>query len=95
MKIFLILPMHLFENNKYLQQMDKIYIIEDFSNYQHKQKLMLHRASMKYYYDKISKNNKNVIYIDYSNINYDKICMGCDIYLFDPIDKPIIKKLSK
>lgn len=95
MKIFLILPMHLFENNKYLQQMDKIYIIEDFNNYQHKQKLMLHRASMKYYYDKISKNNKNVIYIDYSNINYDKICMGCDIYLFDPIDKPIIKKLSK
>ena len=96
MKVFLILPMHLFEYNKYLNEMDMIYIIEDFSsNYQHKQKLMLHRASMKYYYDKISKNYKNVIYIDYSKINYDKICLGNDIYLFDPIDKPIIKKLAK
>lgn len=87
--------MHLFEYNKYLDEMDKIYIIEDFNNYQHKQKLMLHRASMKYYYDKISKKYKNIVYIDYSKINYNKICIGNDIYLFDPIDKPIIKKLAK
>jgi len=95
MKIFLIFPMHLFEYNKYLVNMDIIYIIEDFNNYQHKQKLMLHRASMKYYYNKLSNDYKKVIYIDYSKINYDKICIGNEIYLFDPIDKPIIKKLAK
>jgi deoxyribodipyrimidine photolyase-related protein len=97
MKIFLILPIHLFEFNEYLKSMDKIYIIEDpfyFINNQHKQKLILHRSSMKYYYNKISKIYKNVSYIEYDKINYDFL-LNNDVFMFDPIDKPIIKKLEK
>ncbi len=98
MKIFLILPVHLFEENEYLEKMDKIYIIEEpfyFINSQHKQKLILHRASMKYYYNKLLKKYKNVIYLDYNKINYDEILLNNEIYLFDPIDKPVINKLAK
>jgi len=94
MKIFLILPIHLFEFNEYLKSMDKIYIIEDpfyFINNQHKQKLILHRSSMKYYYNKISKIYKNVSYVEYDKINYDFL-LNNDVFMFDPIDKPIIKK---
>ena len=77
--------------------MDKIYIIEDpfyFINNQHKQKLILHRSSMKYYYNKISKIYKNVSYIEYDKINYDFL-LNNDVFMFDPIDKPIIKKIEK
>ena len=56
MNIFIILPTQLFEYTEYLDKMDKIYIIEDpfyfTSKKFHKQKLILHRASMKYYYEK-------------------------------------------
>ncbi len=57
MKIFIILPTQLFEDNNYLSEMDMIIIIEEpfyfTSKKFHKQKLVLHRASMKYYYEKI------------------------------------------
>ena len=57
MKIFIIYPTQLFILNDYLKTMDMIYIIEDplyFTHKKfHKQKLVFHRASMKYYYDKI------------------------------------------
>jgi len=53
MKIFLILPTQLFETNNYLKDMDRIIMVEDFLTNQHKQKLVLHRASMKYYYNKL------------------------------------------
>ena len=53
MKKFIILPTQLFEKNNYLKDMDEIYLIEEpfyFTNKKfHKQKLVLHRASMKYY----------------------------------------------
>ena len=59
MKIFLILPTQLFETNNYLKEMDRIIMIEDFLTNQHKQKLVLHRASMKYYYNKLKTKYKN------------------------------------
>ena len=57
MKIFIILPTQLFEDNNYLSEMDMIIIIEEpfyfTSKKFHKQKLVLHRGSMRYYYDKL------------------------------------------
>ncbi len=98
MKIFLILPTQLFETNNYLKDMDRIIMVEDFLTNQHKQKLVLHRASMKYYYNKLKTKykNKKIEYINYNKINYSKLLSGeNEIYMFDPIDNPIIEKLSK
>ena len=99
MNIFIILPTQLFEYNDYLDKMDKIYIIEDefyfTSKKFHKQKLILHRASMKYYYDKLRiKYNSKVIYIEFDKIdnNYFKNDI---IHIYDPVDKPIIEKYKK
>jgi len=100
MKIFIILPTQLFEDNNYLSEMDMIIIIEEpfyfTSKKFHKQKLVLHRASMKYYYEKIKDKyqDKNIKYIEYDKINYNEIFRNNDIYIFDPIDKPIIKKFK-
>jgi len=96
MKIFIILPTQLFEENKYLDDVDEIYIIEEpfyFSERPyHKQKIILHRASMKYYFDKIKdKYGKKIKYIEYDKIDYNEI-LSNDIYMYDPIDIPVIKK---
>ena len=99
MNIFIILPTQLFEYNEYLDKMDKIYIIEDefyfTSKKFHKQKLILHRASMKYYYDKLRiKYNSKVKYIEFDKIdnNYFKNNI---IHIYDPVDKPVIEKYKK
>ena len=98
MKQFIILPTQLFEKNNYLKDMDEIYLIEEpfyFTNKNfHKQKLVLHRASMKYYYEKLLNKYNNVYYINFNNINYKKF-INNDVYIYDPIDKPIINKLLK
>jgi deoxyribodipyrimidine photolyase-related protein len=97
MKIFIILPTQLFENIEYLDEMDAIYIIEDefYFTYKkfHKQKLILHRASMKYYYDKLKEkyNNKQIKYIEYDKIDYNEILLN-EIYMYDPTDIPVIRK---
>ena len=100
MNIFIILPTQLFEYNEYLDKMDKIYIIEDdfyfTSKKFHKQKLILHRASMRYYYDKLKIKYKNTL-IDY--IEYDKIdkidFTNNIIHIYDPVDKLPIEKYKK
>jgi deoxyribodipyrimidine photolyase-related protein len=98
MKIFIILPTQLFADNNYLDEMDMIIIIEEplyfTSKKFHKQKLVLHRASMRYYYDKLKNKYKNIKYLEYGKINYNEIFRNNDIYMFDPIDKPIIKKFE-
>ena len=98
MKIFIILPTQLFEDNNYLSEMDMIIIIEEpfyfTSKKFHKQKLVLHRGSMRYYYDKLKDKyqDKNIKYLEYYKIDYNEIFRNNDIYIYDPIDKPIIKK---
>lgn len=99
MNIFIILPTQLFEYNEYLDKMDMIYIIEDefyfTSKKFHKQKLILHRASMRYYYDKLRiKYNSKVKYIEFDKIdnNYFKNSI---IHIYDPVDKPMIEKYKK
>ena len=99
MKIFIIYPTQLFENNPYLKEMDIIYIVEEpfyFTDKPfHKQKLVFHRASMKYYYNLIKKDYKNVNYVTFDKVNYKDIFSNAsDVHLYDPIDKPILKKLK-
>jgi deoxyribodipyrimidine photolyase-related protein len=56
---FLCYPTTLFENHEF--EYEIIYMIEDpkyFTYYKyHKQKLVMHRATMRYYYDNCSSNN--------------------------------------
>ena len=96
--VFIIYPTQLFKNNDHLlKKMDVIYLIEEpfyfTSKKFHKQKLILHRASMKCYYDKLKLNYKNVHYLEFNEINYKEILKN-NIHLFDPIDKPIINFLK-
>ena len=99
MKIFIIFPTQLFEDNPYLKEMDIIYLLEDpfyFTDKPfHKQKLVFHRASMKYYYNLIQKKYKNVKYVTFDKINYkDIFSKASEIHVYDPIDKPVLKKLE-
>jgi deoxyribodipyrimidine photolyase-related protein len=98
MNIFIILPTQLFEINEYLDKMDMIYIIEEpfyfTSKKFHKQKLILHRASMKYYYDKLKIKYKNINYIEFDKIKENDF-KNKNIHIFDPIDKPVIDKYRK
>ena len=96
MNIFIIFPTQLFKTNNYLDHMDMIYIIEEpfyfTSKKFHKQKLILHRASMKYYYDTLKIKYKSKIkYIEFDKIDYDEFKKGT-IHIFDPIDKPVKEK---
>jgi len=98
-KIFIILPTQLFLNNPYLKDMDIIYLIEEpyYFNSRpfHRQKLILHRASMKYYYDYLLFIiGPKVFYIDNKNcksfykkifnirfLNYASFCMNHTKYV--------------
>ena len=89
--MLLILPHQLF-HKKYLKK----FINEDIILYEHpqyfkninliKKKLVLHRASMKYYYDYLTLNKFNVKYIEFKT----KLPNNKYTY-FDPIDKIKIK----
>ena len=65
-KVGLLFPHQLYKESKIINSCDKVYIIEDelyFGQYRfHKQKILLHRASMKYYADFVS-NKTEVEYI--------------------------------
>ena len=96
----LIYPISLFEKNDLLQIDGDVYLIEDpiyFTNYKfHKMKIILHRASMKFYFDFIKKHNPSYISLNQVNMFYDKIMNKYDnIYLHDVIDHPLRDKLHK
>jgi len=70
-KAVLILPHQLFEDHPSIRKNSTIYLIEEFLFFKqykfHKQKLVLHRSSMKFYQDYIERKNLNVIYVDSTN----------------------------
>ena len=82
---FIILPNQLFEK-KYLDKKYNYIIWEHphyFKDYKYNQKkLLLHKGSMKYYYDYLKENNFKVKYID-----YDEKFNIKEYILFDPINK--------
>lgn len=85
MSVFLILPNQLFDK-KYLDKKYNYIIYEHphyFNSYNYnKKKLILHHASMRYYYDYLKYHEFNVKYV-----NYDEKINIKNYTLFDPIDK--------
>ena len=93
----LILPHQLFDiniiKNNIPDKIEEIYLYEHpqyFTKYKfNKKKLVLHRASMKYYYDYLKDNNFKVKYFNYNeNVKLN------EYILFDPIDKITLKGKS-
>jgi deoxyribodipyrimidine photolyase-related protein len=95
MKIFLLFPINLYKNIDNLDGFN-IYMIEEstyFTKYKfHKLKLILHRASMKKYFDYLEKNNITVTYYNYDQ-NYLKKLENKDVYCYNPIDHDLKNKL--
>ena len=92
----LILPTQLY--NIIINKDYNIYIIEEpryFTDFKfHKLKLAYHRASMKKYYNKLIKKNYKVKYIDFSDVN-DKFYKNLkEIYIYDPYDTILLKKIT-
>jgi deoxyribodipyrimidine photolyase-related protein len=92
----LILPHQLFDK-KYLpdkKEIEEIIIYEHpqyFTKYNfNKKKLVLHRASMKYYENYLKTKKYTVSYVTYNDKSPMKECTHC----FDPIDKINIEKLE-
>jgi deoxyribodipyrimidine photolyase-related protein len=93
--LLLILPHQLYEKKYIPKNITDIYIYEhphyfglgDNKYNMNKKKLILHRASMKYYYDYLKNKTKyKVNYIEFNeNINID------NYYIFDPIDNILLK----
>jgi len=104
---FIILPNQLFKNinlNEAYNDSNIIYLIEEdtfFTKYKfHKMKLILHRASMKSYYDYLkSLSNKKIVYIENSDADKEVINnifkKHKTINIYDPIDYALNKKFNK
>ena len=104
--IFIILPNQLFEdiiNNQAFIQSTIIYLLEEdtfFIKYKfHKMKLVLHRASMKAYYDYlVSISDKKIIYIESHNCKQQLEMIfkkHNNINIYDPIDHKLMKLFNK
>jgi deoxyribodipyrimidine photolyase-related protein len=101
----LIFPHNLFEKI-YLPKKDNytIYLIEEslffgdkerITNFS-KLKLILHRASMKYYYDYLIKNNYKVIYIEYKKVQkYNFIKNYNTVMIYELADHLLYSRLCK
>jgi len=96
---FIILPHQLYEISIIRDKLPKSVNILDidfilwehptyFTSYKfNKKKLLLHRASLKYYNDYLKDNGiKSVLYIEY----HTKYILSGEYYIFDPIDKLIL-----
>jgi deoxyribodipyrimidine photolyase-related protein len=87
--MLIILPNQLFIIKYIPKNINEITIWEHphyFKSYKYnKKKLILHRASMKYYYDMLKDKDYKVNYVEYNdNIKHN---IKNDIIMFDPIDK--------
>ncbi|MBL7830123.1 MAG: cryptochrome/photolyase family protein, partial [Saprospiraceae bacterium] len=72
---FIVFPHQLFEDTEALKMADEVYIIEEYLFFNqlkfHKQKLVFHRASMKYYENYLKENKFNVTYIEATDSKND------------------------
>jgi len=95
MNIFLLYPHQLIENIEKLRGF-KILLIEEplfFTQYKfHIQKLVLHRASMKFYQNYLEQNDIEVQYCE--NENYLDDYIDENITIYDVVDDWLIKKIS-
>ena len=69
-KVALVFPHQLFKHADTLKHVETVYLVENelyFSQYKfHQQKILLHRASMKFYENYLQNNAKKVVYIDFN-----------------------------
>jgi deoxyribodipyrimidine photolyase-related protein len=94
----IVLPNQLFKMDKFHDNKDnypkKVYLIEHpkfFTRYKyHKAKIVLHRASMRYYRDYLADMGYKVEYIDFSKYHLPK---EAHIEMFDPIDIEIANEI--
>ena len=99
MLIFIIFPIHLYENIDLIKQInpDYIYLIEEdtyFTKYPfHKAKLCYHRATMKFYQDYLTKLNFKCRYFNYNNDTWIKLIKSNNIFMYDPIDHNLRSKI--
>jgi deoxyribodipyrimidine photolyase-related protein len=91
-KLFLLFPHQLFKNIELLKEFDEVWLIEEylfFKQYKfHKQKLVLHRASMKYYEKYLQQNNIKVQYIEATQAESDicKLIGSVDLTKYSSIE---------
>ncbi len=107
MKIGLVFPHQLFEQNPLFQYVDTCYIIEEFLFFQqyqfHQQKIAFHRASMKFYEQYLLSQNKQVVYVSATEpisdirqlIPYLKTKAVDHIFYINPTDNWLEKRLKK
>jgi deoxyribodipyrimidine photolyase-related protein len=102
----LIYPHQLFEENSLLKKDQAIFLIEEplfFTQYKfHKQKLVLHRASMKAYENKLNELGYKVIYIESKDFKKTSDIVSIlkdnnisSVELYDPVDNWLESKLTK
>ena len=96
----IIFPTQLFKFSSVLKKDRIIFLVEEkryFSDFKfHKHKLILHRASMRYYFDYLKKQGYNVEYIDFKedwelhlkNKNIEKL------YILDTVDNVLKEKIN-
>ena len=104
-KIFLVFPHQLFKDISRLKLADEVCLIEEFLFFKqysfHKQKLLLHRASMKYYEDYLIENGIKVKYTDAVMVESDirifinglKNKNNCLIQFYDVADNWLEKRI--
>jgi len=106
MKIALVFPHQLFEDHPAIQEVDIVYLLEDqlyFNQFKfHKQKLLLHRASMKFYADYLAQNEKEVHYVNFDEYQSLDACLlqlkkddVSQIKVADPTDFLLKKRLVR
>jgi deoxyribodipyrimidine photolyase-related protein len=107
MKQILIFPHQLFKQTAALTKADKVILIEEslffydpeFPVKFHKQKLVLHRASLKSYQQYLESHNIAVDYLDYHPqvlLNFFKnLKPHSEIHFYDPVDYLLTKRLKQ
>ena len=106
-EVSIIFPHQLFEDNPCIDKHRRVFIVEDdlFFTYQpfHKMKLIMHRASMKFYADFLMNKGYKVTYVDasdYQNLpQFFKRCFDGEevkkVYFVDPVDFLLSKRIEK
>jgi len=106
MKVALVFPHQLYKNNLALEGVNRTVLIEDhlyFSQYKfHKKKVVLHRASMKYYQSHLEQNNHQTQYFEcHKHKNLSEVINSLakegvsDIQYCDTTDFLLEKRLKK
>ena len=105
-KAFLVYPHQLFEDVRILADFDLVFLVEDplfFSESSfHKQKLILHRASMKAYESYLQKNGIPIVYVEFHTLQKtgtivevlaEYHCLSVGMY--DPVDDWLSSRVAK